>query len=57
MTTTPDFADWPTSRLEFLLDEYHIALTSLRTHHGSRVEALLYQTWIQAIETELNKRP
>jgi hypothetical protein len=51
----PDFRDWRTSRLVFLLTEYVQALAHpakpVRGH-----EALLYRKWVGAMQTELERR-
>jgi hypothetical protein len=50
----PDFRHWPTSRLKVLCEDYSGMLR--RSAGLSRKDRLLYQQWLQAIKTELNRR-
>jgi hypothetical protein len=53
----PNFTDWSTSRLKFLLVEYSESIPAIRTLYGSKhPETLTYVAWVKAIEAELNKR-
>lgn len=56
----PDFASWPTSRLQFMLHEYEDASASIRALYGhtkqAEEEEALYRSWMKAIEAELAKR-
>jgi hypothetical protein len=51
----PDFADWATDRLKFLLQEYKVALCyANRTRNFAEIR--LYDSWVRAMEIELEKR-
>jgi hypothetical protein len=53
----PNFVDWPTTRIQFLLEEYWIRLndqTPLSRAQGA--ERQLYQRWVEAMQAELRRR-
>lgn len=54
----PDFSQWSTERLRFLHKEYYESLSGIRILYGAQHdEYKLYARWVQALETELDKRP
>jgi len=54
MNQLPDFTDWRTSRLVFLLTEYLQALALPTALRGA--ERALYRKWVDAMQNELSRR-
>lgn len=53
----PDFKDWSTERLRFLLQEYRESLRGIGILYGkNHAEYKLYGRWVRAMEAELDKR-
>jgi len=53
----PDFSDWSTSRIQFLLTEYETNVGSVRSLFGRRhPDTRMYEKWIDAMNKELAKR-
>jgi hypothetical protein len=53
----PDFTDWTTPRLKFLLAEYRETVRSVRVLYGrDHEETRMYKAWVAALEAELEKR-
>jgi hypothetical protein len=51
----PDFSQWSTERLKFLLANYRPALQAARKNRN-HAEIVLYDTWVKGMEAELKKR-
>ena len=53
----PDFREWKTARLEFLLVEYRESLGDVRKYYGEgHEEAVVWERWVRAMEAELERR-
>jgi hypothetical protein len=53
----PDFSQWTTRRLSFILEDYKSSLSSCRTLMGrGHPESLIYEKWVNALQEELDKR-
>jgi hypothetical protein len=53
----PNFKEWATPRLKFLLEEYRADLSSCRVLLGKEhAETLNYERWVRALEEELGRR-
>jgi hypothetical protein len=53
----PDFSEWTTPRLKFLLEEYRADLSSCRVLLGKQhAETVNYERWVRALEEELGRR-
>ena len=53
----PDFSNWTTNRLKFLLEEYQLDLSSCRALFGKHHQDCHgFENWVTAIEAELAKR-
>lgn len=56
-TDIPDFRDWTTQRLRFLLRDYRESLFGLNVSYSRfHPEVVLYRRWIAALEKELLSR-
>ena len=51
----PSFRDWPTSRLEFMLNEHEESLAAIQATE-SGADKQVYRNWITAIRAELFHR-